>query len=76
MTSAILAPGGVEGAVAPGLDLALVNAGAAIYVGGDADSIADGVALAREVIADGRAAAALERYVQASRRHAPAEAVR
>jgi anthranilate phosphoribosyltransferase len=48
----------------------VLNAGAAIYVSGRADSIADGVAQARAVIADGRGAAALMRLraaVQAAR---------
>ncbi len=52
--------------------LALVNAGAAIYAAGAADTIAEGVQAARAAIAEGRAADALERYVQASHRHAPA----
>jgi anthranilate phosphoribosyltransferase len=51
--------------------LAVINAGAAIYAAGSADSIAQGVELARETLAEGRAAEALERYVQASQRHAP-----
>jgi anthranilate phosphoribosyltransferase len=63
-------------AIPPGLDLALVNAGAAIYVAGRAESIADGVRLARETIADGRASSALEHYVEVSVRLAPTEAVR
>jgi anthranilate phosphoribosyltransferase len=75
VTRAILAPGDRRSSP-PGLELALVNAGAAIYVGGRAATIADGVALAREVIADGRAADALERYVGASNELAPAEALR
>jgi anthranilate phosphoribosyltransferase len=54
-------------------DLVLINAGAAIYASGAADSIAEGVDAARAAIAAGAAAAALERYVQASRKHAPAE---
>jgi anthranilate phosphoribosyltransferase len=57
-------------------DLVLVNAGAAIYAAGAAESIADGVEAARAAIASGAAAAALERYVQASRTHAPAELAR
>lgn len=57
-------------------DLVLVNAGAAIYAAGAAESIADGVEAARAAIASGAAAAALERYVQASHRHAPAELAR
>jgi anthranilate phosphoribosyltransferase len=55
-------------------ELAVLNAGAAIYAGGGADSIADGVEAARAAIADGRAADALERFVQASTSLAPAEA--
>ncbi len=56
-------------------ELAAINAGAAIYTAGVAESIADGVAAAREALASGQAAEALERFVQASARHAPAEAV-
>jgi anthranilate phosphoribosyltransferase len=52
-------------------DLVLINAGAAIYAAGVADSIASGVEAARAAIASGGATAALERYVQASRRYAP-----
>jgi anthranilate phosphoribosyltransferase len=59
-----------------GEGLALINAGAAIYAAGRAETIAEGVLGAREALADGRAADALERYVEASRRHAPAEALR
>jgi anthranilate phosphoribosyltransferase len=54
-------------------DLALINAGAAIYVAAGADTIAEGVEAARAALADGRAAQALERFVQASNRYAPAE---
>jgi len=57
-------------------DLAAINAGAAIYTAGRADSIAAGVEAARAALADGSAARALERYVQASIRHAPARAIR
>lgn len=55
----------------PRADLVLINAGAAIYAAGAAESIAGGVEAAREAIGSGSAAAALERYVQASHRHAP-----
>ena len=60
----------------PGLqsELAAINAGAAIYAAGAAESIAAGVASAREAMADGRAEDALDRFVQASVRHAPAAA--
>jgi anthranilate phosphoribosyltransferase len=53
------------------LDLAVINAGAAIYVAGGADSIADGVQAARSALADQSAAQALEGYVQASLARAP-----
>jgi anthranilate phosphoribosyltransferase len=52
-------------------DLVLINAGAAIYAAGAADSIAAGIDAARAAIASGGGASALERYVQASRGHAP-----
>jgi anthranilate phosphoribosyltransferase len=74
VTTAILSGGGC-GEV-PGEDLALINAGAAVYAAGRADTIAAGVTRARQALADGQAAAALERYVQASRRLAPAELAR
>jgi anthranilate phosphoribosyltransferase len=57
-------------------DLVAINAGAAIYAAGATDSIRAGVEAARAVLADGRATAALERYVQASVTHAPAEVAR
>jgi anthranilate phosphoribosyltransferase len=52
-------------------DLVAINAGAAIYAAGAAESIAAGVEAAREAVASGAAAGALERYVRASRQHAP-----
>ena len=57
-------------------DLALINAGAAIYAAGVAETLAQGVEAARAAIEDGRAEGALERYLEASRRYAPAEAAR
>jgi anthranilate phosphoribosyltransferase len=68
ITRAILA-GELVGSAA---DLALINAGAAIYAAGVADTLADGVQGARAAIATGAAVRALEGYVQASLRHAPA----
>ncbi len=44
----------------------LLNAGAALYVGGKAESIGDGVKLAAELIDSGKAAAVLEQYIRAS----------
>ena len=64
----------LRGEPGPHSELAAINAGAAIYAAGAADSIAAGVALARAAIADGRAETALERFVQASVRYAPATA--
>jgi anthranilate phosphoribosyltransferase len=49
-----------------GEELALVNAGAAIYTAGRADSIAEGVEAARAALADGAASSTLERYVHVS----------
>ena len=60
-TRAILA-----GESGPRSDLALLNAGAAIYAGGRAESIADGVTRAREAIASGAARASLDHYVALS----------
>ena len=57
-------------------DLALINAGAAIYAAGVAQTLADGVQAARAAIEDGSAERALERYLQASRQYAPAEVAR
>jgi anthranilate phosphoribosyltransferase len=62
----------LEGGQGPRADLALINAGAAIYVAGAATSIAEGVELAHTTLDQGDAARALEGYVQASQRHAPA----
>jgi anthranilate phosphoribosyltransferase len=54
---------------APGTErsLAVLNAGAAIYVGGRAESIANGVRAAEEAIDSGAARGVLERYVERSR---------
>jgi anthranilate phosphoribosyltransferase len=49
-------------------ELALANAGAAIYAAGAAGSIAAGVEVARAAVDDGRAAATLERFIDATRR--------
>lgn len=60
-----------EGEQGPRADLVLVNAGAAIYAAGAATSVAEGVQAARAAIEAGKAAEALEAYVQATHRHAP-----
>ena len=64
-----------EGEQGPRTELATINAGAAIYAAGGAKSIAAGVEAARETLLEGRALAALELFVETTRRHAPAESV-
>ena len=44
----------------------LMNAGAALYIGGKAESMADGVKLAAELIDSGKAAETLERFIELS----------
>ena len=45
----------LAGATGPKTDIVLLNAGAAIYAGGKAASIQDGIALARQMIKTGAA---------------------
>jgi anthranilate phosphoribosyltransferase len=52
-----------EGERGPARDLAVLNAGAAIYAGGRADTIEGGVRAAERAVDSGRAGAALEHYV-------------
>ena len=47
-------------------DVCLLNAGAAIYIGGAAPSIADGIAAARQTITDGSARRTLEDFIRIS----------
>jgi anthranilate phosphoribosyltransferase len=54
-------------------DLATLNAGAAIYAGGVADTLEAGVRAAERAIDAGAAAAALERFVARTRELAPAK---
>ena len=61
-TRAILA-----GEHGPQRDIALLNAGAAIYAGGRADSIGGGVDAAREAVDSGAAARTLDAYVELSK---------
>jgi len=51
----------------PALDIVAFNAGAALYVAGVAEDIADGIARARAAIADGSARAKLHEYVALTR---------
>ena len=59
ITRAILA-----GEPGPARDIAVLNAGAAIYAGGKAESVSDGVRVAQEAIDSGAANRTLERYVE------------
>jgi anthranilate phosphoribosyltransferase len=52
----------------PVRDIVLLNAGAALYCANVAGSIADGVKLAREAVASGRALAKLSQFVAATNR--------
>ena len=54
---------GVQG---PKTDIVLLNAGAAIYTGGKAESIAEGIQAARQMIASGAAMKKLEEFRQLS----------
>jgi anthranilate phosphoribosyltransferase len=56
----------------PQRDLAVLNAGAAIYVSGRVETLEAGVREAEAAIDDGRAAASLERLVAMTRELAPA----
>lgn len=52
----------------PKRDTVLMNAGAAIYVGGGATSLADGIKKAAQVIDNGQALAVMEKYIELSNR--------
>ena len=46
----------------------LMNAGAALYIGGKAESLANGIKLAAEIIDSGKALATLEKFIEVSNR--------
>ena len=56
----------LAGAPGPRRDAVLLNGGAALYLGGKADTLADGVALAASLIDSGAAARKLETFLQVS----------
>jgi anthranilate phosphoribosyltransferase len=70
--SAEIARAVLQGEKSPERSLTLLNAGAAIYVGGKAGSIRDGVIKAAQAIDSGAAADVLDRYVKRTRELAPA----
>ena len=51
-----------------GAGLVLLNAGASLYIGGKADTMADGIQLAARLIDSGKAAAVLEKFIEVSNR--------
>ena len=55
----------------PARDVAVLNAGAAIYVSGSVSSLEEGVRAAEAAIDDGRAAAALESLAALTKELAP-----
>jgi anthranilate phosphoribosyltransferase len=61
-----------SGVDSPNRELALLNAGAAIYAGGGAPGLKEAVALATQVVDSGRATATLDAYVALSQELAPA----
>lgn len=56
----------LNGELGPKRDTVLLNAGAGLYIGGAADSLADGVRLAAELIDSGAAKAKLEEFIRES----------
>ena len=58
----------LSGAKGPKRDAVLLNAGAALYIGGGADCWEDGVVLAAQLIDSGRAMATLKKFVEVSNR--------
>ncbi len=70
ITQAVL--GGEPG---PSRDIVLLNAGAGIYAAGQADSILEGIEIARQALDSGAAAVALERLIAASNRPVSQKAI-
>ena len=52
----------------PKRDAVLMNAGASLYIGGKADSLADGIKLAAELIDSGKADKVLDKFIEVSNR--------
>ena len=58
----------LNGEKGPKRDAVLMNAGAALYIGGKADSMKDGIALAGELIDSGKAMKTLQKIIEVSNR--------
>ena len=50
----------------PKYDVVMLNAGAAIYIGGKADSLSEGIARAKELVANGAAKKKLDEFIALS----------
>lgn len=72
--SLALINGALDGTMSAAADIVALNAGAALYVAGVSPSLADGVGVAQEVIADGHATAKLAELVAWTRAAANPEA--
>lgn len=55
----------------PVRDIVLLNAGAALYCGGNAASVSEGVRMARDAVASGKAQAKLSQFVAATQQFKP-----
>lgn len=58
----------LRGASGPKRDAVLMNAGASLYIGGKADSMKEGIALAAQLIDSGKAKETLEKLIEVSNR--------
>lgn len=58
----------LNGEKGPKRDAVLMNAGASLYIGGKADSMAEGISLAAELIDSGKAYATLQKLIEISNR--------
>ena len=58
----------LRGAPGPKRDAVLMNAGASLYIGGKADSMKEGIALAAQLIDSGKAMETLEKLIEVSNR--------
>ena len=58
----------VHDLLCPKRDAVLLNAGASLYIGGKAETVAEGIALAAQLIDSGKAAAVLEKFIEVSNR--------
>ncbi len=58
----------LRGEAGPKRDATLLNAGASLYIGGKAENIQDGIALAAHLIDSGKATATLEKVIEVSNR--------